>query len=76
MADEVLSKRALNRALLGRQMLLERQRVTARDAVEHLVGMQAQNPLDPYFGLWARLEDFDPEELSAWSRRAPRCGRG
>jgi hypothetical protein len=27
--------------------------------------MQAQNPLDPYYGLWARLEQFDPTELSA-----------
>lgn len=34
------------------------------DTIAHLVGMQAQNPLDPYFGLWARLEPFDPSELS------------
>lgn len=64
MADGVLSKRALNRALLGRQMLLERRRITVSDALEHLVGMQAQNPLDPYFGLWSRVEGFDPRELS------------
>ena len=25
--------------------------------------MQAQNPLDPYYGLWARSEDFDPNQL-------------
>jgi hypothetical protein len=30
----------------------------------HLVGMQAQNPHDPYYALWARLEEFDPEDLS------------
>src|SRR5688500_16728972 len=65
MADEVLSKRALNRALLGRQMPLERRRMSVPDALEHLVGMQAQNPLDPYFGLWSRIEGFDPVELSA-----------
>ena len=64
MADEVLSKRALNRALLGRQMLLEGPAMSVRDALEHLVGLQAQNPLDPYFGLWSRLEGFVPEELS------------
>ena len=32
--------------------------------IEHLVGMQAQNPLDPYYGLWARLDPFEPEMLS------------
>ena len=64
MAGEVLTRRELNRTLLGRQLLLRRRRMAAADAVEHLVGMQAQNPLDPYFGLWSRLDDFDPEELS------------
>jgi hypothetical protein len=33
--------------------------------IEHLVGMQAQNPNDPYFGLWARMHDFGAEDLSA-----------
>jgi hypothetical protein len=34
------------------------------DAVRHLVGMQAQEPLDPYLGLWSRLERFDPASLA------------
>jgi hypothetical protein len=34
------------------------------DAVEHLVGLQAQEPRDPYAALWARLENFRPETLS------------
>lgn len=59
-----LSLRALNRATLDRQWLLERRPVTALEAVEHLVGMQAQIPLAPYVGLWTRLVDFDPLELA------------
>jgi hypothetical protein len=58
MAGETLTRRELNRALLARQLLLERRSVSVVDAVEHLVGMQAQNPLDPYFGLWSRLGGF------------------
>lgn len=62
---ETLSPRALNRALLARQMLLERAELEPLVVVEHLVGMQAQVPTDPYFGLWSRLSDFDPQALSA-----------
>ncbi len=60
----VLGRLALNRALLARQFLLERAAIPALDAVRHLVGMQAQAPFSPYFGLWTRLTDFRPEELS------------
>lgn len=64
MAVPVLTPRALNRALLARQLLLERSHLDAVDAVRHLVGLQAQAPLAPYVGLWSRLRGFTPDDLA------------
>ena len=61
---QVLDRRALNRALLARQLLLERRNATAAATIERLVGLQAQAPNLPYVGLWARLSGFHHEELS------------
>ena len=64
MTPEVLTVRALNRATLARQLLLERASVSPIDAVHHLVGLQAQIPNNPYVGLWSRLAGFDPMSVS------------
>jgi hypothetical protein len=61
----VLGIRALNRATLARQLLLRRERMSAVDAVAHLLGLQAQNVKPPYYALAARLDGFAPGDLSA-----------
>ncbi|MEV1082800.1 winged helix DNA-binding domain-containing protein [Streptomyces sp. NPDC050211] len=60
----VLDTRALNRATLARQLLLDRADLPVLDAVAHLGGLQAQEPQEPFVGLWSRLRAFDPTMLS------------
>jgi hypothetical protein len=61
--QETLTRRALNRALLARQMLLAREERPALAAIEHLVGLQAQLARPPFVGLWSRIAGFRREEL-------------
>jgi hypothetical protein len=60
----VLSHRRLNRTLLQRQHLLARTDLEPLALTEHLLGLQAQDPLPPYLSLAARIEGFDPLALS------------
>lgn len=64
MAHPVLTLRELNRATLARQLLLDRATLPVPDAIERLVGLQAQVPNPPYIGLWTRLQDFRREDLT------------
>jgi hypothetical protein len=61
----MLTRRDLNRALLARQLLLERSPLGPLEAIEHLMGLPAQAPNPPYLGLWTRLRRFQIEDLSA-----------
>ncbi|MGW6457999.1 winged helix DNA-binding domain-containing protein [Streptomyces sp. NPDC055078] len=45
-------------------MLLDRADMPVPDAVAHLCGLQAQEPQEPFVGLWSRLRAFDPAALS------------
>ncbi|WP_069886195.1 winged helix DNA-binding domain-containing protein, partial [Streptomyces luteocolor] len=60
----VLGTRALGRASLARQLLLDRADLPVLDAVAHLGGLQAQEPQEPFVGLWTRLRGFAPDTLS------------
>jgi len=71
---EVLGQRELNRALLERQLLLRRGSMPVSDALQHLVGLQAQAPMPPYYGLWSRLRGFDPHELGRMLTERKACG--
>jgi hypothetical protein len=55
----------LNRATLGRQLLLERGALGVEDAARRVVAIQAQQPASPYIALWNRLAGFDPADLDA-----------
>jgi hypothetical protein len=62
---DFLTTRQLNRALLARQLLLERKHLSVRDAIHAVGGLQTQEPRDAFVALWSRLGTFQPEHLHA-----------
>jgi winged helix DNA-binding protein len=66
-----LSQQDLNRALLARQLLLERARLPIPRALERMGGLQAQYAPAMYVGLWTRVEGFERDALTrALERRS------
>jgi hypothetical protein len=65
MPAQVLSARALGRATLARQLLLDRADLPVVAAVERLFGLNAQDPNLPYLALWNRLRPFSIRDLTA-----------
>jgi hypothetical protein len=63
-ADQILTQRALNRALLARQLLLERSTLSIPDAVDQVGGLQTQYAPSGYVGLWTRLAGFERAALT------------
>ena len=65
MATRILSRRALNRALLERQLLLDRSSMPIPEAIEQVGGLQTQYAPSGYVGLWTRLAAFQRDALTA-----------
>lgn len=65
MTEQVLTARQLNRALLARQLLLERSPVSVTDAMGQMGGLQTQYAPSGYIGLWSRLAAFERDDLTS-----------
>lgn len=71
MADRTLTQRELNRALLARQLLLDRVRLPIPRALERMGGIQNQYAPNAYIRLWSCLEGFRRDDLTrALERRS------
>jgi hypothetical protein len=70
-AGRILGEADLNRALLARQLLLERSGASLPKVLEMMGGLQAQYAPSMYIGLAARMEGFEREQLDlALERRS------
>jgi hypothetical protein len=63
-AERILTQRELNRALLARQLLLERVRLPIPRALERIGGIQDQYAPNAYIRLWSCLEGFRRDDLT------------
>ena len=70
-----LTERQLNRALLARQLLLDRGEVSLPEALEQIGGIQAQYAPAMYVGLWSRVEGLGAPTSRARSRSGPSSRR-
>lgn len=64
MTDRIVTARALNRALLARQCLLERSSAGMAEVVEQVGGLQTQYAPSGYVGLWTRMAGFRRNDLT------------
>lgn len=64
MPARVLTQRHLNRALLARQLLLDRADLPIPDALAQVGGLQTQYAPSGYVGLWSRLRDVRHDALT------------
>jgi hypothetical protein len=64
MAERMLTERELNRALLARQLLLERAKLPIPRALGRVGGIQAQYAPSSYVGLWSRLAGLERGDLT------------
>jgi Winged helix DNA-binding domain len=62
--ERTLTQRELNRALLARQLLLERGRLSLPRALERVAGLQAQYAPSMYIGLWSRVDGLERHQLT------------
>jgi Winged helix DNA-binding domain len=63
-STRVLTTRHLNRALVARQLLLERVDLPITEVVEQVGGLQTQYSPSGYVGLWTRIPGFRRERLT------------
>lgn len=64
MAERVLTQPELNRALLARQLLLDRKRLPLPRAVERMGCVQSQYAPSTYVGLWSRVAPLERDAVT------------